>query len=73
MRTRINELTDELCDEIDFLRGALEESQRLEKHWREEHAKLQGKCIQDGYKTIGTLLVHALRMPAQNPLTQEKG
>lgn len=63
MTSRTNQLTDELCEEIDWLRAALAESQRLEKYWREEHAKLQNQCISDGYKTIGTLLIHALKIP----------
>lgn len=61
--TRINKLTDDLCAEVDWLRDELAASQQREKHWREAHAKLQNQCIQDGYKTIGTLLVHALKMP----------
>ena len=63
MTSKANQLNDELCAEIDFLREQLTKAQDREKYWREDYAKLQNQCIADNQKTIGTLLVHALKIP----------
>jgi hypothetical protein len=58
---RVNELTDELCEEIDRLRVELEASRVSEKYWREKNSKLQNQCLQDSQKITGMLLGHMLK------------
>lgn len=56
MKLRIESLTHELCEEIDYLKQQLEHSKSQEQYWKDEFCKLQNSCLDDHNKTMGIIL-----------------
>lgn len=67
-QSRVDILASELCDEIDFLSRSLAAEKAESKYWRDEYSKLLNSSISDNNKTIGVLLVHAIKPKNPNQL-----
>lgn len=59
--TKHDQLTSQLCAEIDELREAVAYYKEQAEHWRDEHSRLVQSQIKSGNQLMGGLLSLALK------------
>lgn len=59
--TRHDQITSDLCEEIDFLREQVAHYKDQAEYWRQAHGKLCADSIQASQKLMGGMLVLAIK------------